>query len=611
MKNYTKHLAKLSLSLLFLTIAYFNSFAQTKISPLFTAVEKDAPSIDDAQKEIFDKSETDENTVYQSLVQIGEVEKFLENGVVSFKFPNISDVLTATTNYTTKSEQEGFVWNGTLADDKGDITIISKDGAKYGGITYDDHYYSFDDIGKGTVLVREVVTPEGGHALDAGIKDPLEPQSPSEYFCELDPNVKEIDVLYLFTPNAGSATAMKNKANQTTTEMNLICSNSQALVHFNTVATLSMPIPNFDKPIDPKGYEPGEVSKMATWASNTQSVKDLRQANGADIVIVLYKGPTKYTGGVGTVFGSFAGTDKAGAYILAHTDFVVSKKYQIAMLGAAEILGAGSEARSGLYTDSRPHKYGSRFTVVHEGVPVNKSRYISNPNVQDGGADTGVANSRDNVRAMNKKACEVSNYYYPKGVDYSVGMQITGSKCIDHFWIQIFPLPEVEADVKEYCVEISTDGINFTAPDCNSYPKFLIFNPSSSSKLYIKCTIKLKNGTINSTTHTVDLKGCIDDPIPTLNRQARTNIDVKAIFITPNPAKDDFSALVTGFQDQNVKMNILDSKSSNVVFSIDKNVTSNEYYQDFNTSNLLDGIYFLQLISDETIITKKIVIAHD
>ena len=614
MKIHNKKSVKFIFGLAFLTVAYFNGLAQIKISPLFTTVEKDAPSIDNAQKEFFDKSEADENTVYQKLVKIGDVQSFLENGVVSFQFPNISDVLTAKTNYTTQSEKEGLVWNGVFPDDKGDITIISKDGAKYGGITYGDHYCSFEDIGRATALVREVVTPADGHGSDFRVDKPLEPQAPLTWYCEDGPTDKEIDVLFLFTEEAGTLAAMQQKSNATIVEMNLIAKNSKAQVHFNNVGTKPTPIPNYGKPLDPKGFNKGDVTKQATNAGNILAFKNLREQEKADIVIILYKAPTKYIDAKGTVFGACGGFGKKTSYVMAHVDYVINSKYQIAMLGAAELIGAGSEVTSGLYPYSKPKIYGSKYTVVHSGVPQNKSKYISNPKVKDGSVATGTTNEKDNVLTINKTACQVRDYF-TKGVDVIMNIQpYSTSLCkskplkIDIFTSGLEP--------SEYCISVSTDGINYSIPICQkniSNKNSNIFNiaASNSDKVYIKAVVYEANGYFKKTSTVITRTNCFDNLIPTLNRQAKTNTDIKAIFITPNPAKDDFSALITGFQDQNVKMNILDAKSSNIVFSIDKNVNSNEYYQDFNTSNLPDSIYFLQLISDETIITKKIIVTHD
>ena len=131
---------------------------------------------------------------------------------------------------------------------------------------------------------------------------------------------------------------------------------------------------------------------------------------------------------------------------------------------------------------------------------------------------------------------------------------------------------------------------------------------TGSGTIYVNTIVKEANGYFKETISVIILTNCLDNP--TLNRQFKEN-SIKNVFISPNPTQGDFVTLITGFKDKSVKINLIDAKSSSIISTLDKNIDSDEYNQDFDTPNLTNGLYFLQLISGEIIITKKIIIAHD
>jgi hypothetical protein len=261
MKFLIKNLTLLLLSITLFTINTNSAFSQTNLSDLFTTLSKDDANVPAEQRIFFEKSAQDENTVYQQIVKLRDVNRLFEDERVSFVFPSISEVLIAEKHYVELFPDGGFAWNGVFPDDNGDITIFSKNGAHFGGITYKDEYFSLEDLGNGLTLIRKVATPKDGeNAFEKSRKElPFIPDEDASMLpCNIDYD-REIDVLYLFADNAGTQKQMDQKATETTTDMNLVATNSKINVHFNNVGVKPYPFPKFASPANPKGFEKEEL----------------------------------------------------------------------------------------------------------------------------------------------------------------------------------------------------------------------------------------------------------------------------------------------------------------------------------------------------------------
>ncbi len=466
MVNHKKNLFQVILYLTLLTSSYLSA---QEISPLFTSISKESSFVNADQAKIYDEYALDEKVLYTQFVRIDDLRNFLVDNSITFNFPPVNAILTAKTNYTEKFDSENYVWNGIFPNDEGDITIISEGKLRYGNLTYKDHFYSFEDTGNGLSLIKEIETPEGEVIASNGKTDePTDISELAKVTCS-PTEIYNVDVLFLFTEKVENLSKATKIANSTITEMNLICKNSSANATFTSVGIEPMPIPNFDNPDGPNFFFAPTLPARTDGAAADLTIKNLRESKGADIVFILYNGPTQLRLPNGTIIGNIFGAEtllplsKSGPYFLIHKDFATNSKYQIAMVLGGRSLGAGTEILAGRYPDSRPHKYGSKFSVMHHAGPKNKSKFISNPKVLDGGVATGIVDKEDNVKAINTTVCTVSSYFDSEKPAKS---EIFFDKpCIGkpfEIWIEHSGFKTNTNTVYQF--SYSTDGIKYSTP---------------------------------------------------------------------------------------------------------------------------------------------------
>ncbi len=123
--------------------------------------------------------------------------------------------------------------------------------------------------------------------------------------------------------------------------------------------------------------------------------------------------------------------------------------------------------------------------------------------------------------------------------------------------------------------------------------------------VFVKVTFKDLDGYLKTTILRIPLVNCLEGD-PTSNKQVRQDIT-----ISPNPANDEFNVLIEGMKNKNVILNILDTRSSKTLKSKSFTIITDESVELFKTEGLMNGIYYLQLLSDGINITKPIIISHE
>jgi hypothetical protein len=415
----------------------------------------------------------------------------------------------------------------------------------------------------------------------------------------------------LFTEKVGNLNKATQIANSIITEMNLISKNSSATCTFTSVGVQPMPIPNLDKPDDPKYYFGATLPARVDGAAADFNVRNLRESKGADIVFILYNGPTQLKAPNGTIIGEIFGAEaeyplsKSGPYFLVHKDFATHSQYQIAMIHGGRALGCGTERWLGRYPDSRPHKYGSKFSVMHHAGPKNKSKFISNPKVLDGGLATGIVDKEDNVKAIKYTVCTVSNYFDSKK-PAKCEIIVAGNACIGkpfEIWVEHSGFKTDYNTVFKF--SHSTNGQNYSTPVSKNSIFYTVPALSNTNTVYVRVSFTDLEGYQKMTTLKIPLVNCLEGD-PTSNKQ-----DGQDITISPNPANDEFNVLIKGMKNKNVTLNILDARSSRTIKSKSTTIITDESVELFKTEGLMNGIYYLQLLSDGINITKPIIITHE
>lgn len=422
--NLTKKLYKerVTKTMLFVALIFFtfNLFGQERF-------------IEESTQSFSELNESESNRFYKiqsrgmytnyNLVEFGSLAELQEEGKITINLPDddCEDLIYKAKSVKYESELD-YVWYGVLEstaeeDDcdcrLGTITLISSEHGKIGHIIVDDKTFEVLQIGDDKFLLAEL---DGSKFTESecGVdhKTPVHGLE-NERNLQLRNNGNcDVRCLVLFTNNAllaeGDVAAINNRVNLAIEQTNQALSNSDV-----DACQLRIELAG----VEPFGFIESQFIDVDVNAlANDVNAQILRNAFGADIVVMLTDGP--YGGTFGIV--EAIGPNDNSAYSIVETGAATTGRFTFAH-EVAHLFGGGhdNDPRDGIphghsfrTGNFLPCIFGSKQrTILHRaGADDVRIQHYSNPDVKFDGKKTGKKDKRDNARQLRNEACVVAQF---------------------------------------------------------------------------------------------------------------------------------------------------------------------------------------------------------
>lgn len=524
--------------------------------------------------------------------------------LVSLPWLNCPNIIFTVKNVEYNNEGD-YYWYGTINSNEeedipctdGSITLMAKDGEKFGTLILDGESYEFFELGEGLQVFTRFKTEllnenECGNAIQNNLpNDTLayEPRNSNVNRVTQCQGNSEVKVLVLWTDAAEMAEGNINNRialaiNQTNqcfynsivyqSGIKLVLAGSQRIAFNETQNTLT------------------DINNLAS----STNVQALRNAFQADIVILLTNGNYGETFGrvhkIGPIFAS--------AYGIVQTNSATGGRFTFAheighLFGARH--DAGADPTPG-FAHGMGFTTGFIFTKLRYTLlctmPAGKSREqnYSNPDVRIKNKPTGSYGSNDNARQLRLTGFTVANFYPNQVPGFNVGI-------INDFATACFT-GSAEADVQcgtapfIYLWESNYNGFGGWQTVGNT--EIVNFNVDCYdwAVLYLKLTVTDANG--QSTT--------ITKPY-TISHHQRMNINkmgslpveklVTTARIYPNPAAKFIRIDMNLITNENVKVSIIGLTGSLQKVLFYGLTPKGSKHIDLNTSEMPNGFYFIKI----------------
>lgn len=586
------------------------------------------------------------------IVELGNLSRIQENGFIRVDLENSN---CGSVKYKAKtveySTDENFYWYGSLVSkdtcecSEGTLTLMAKEGRTFGYFSVDDDAYDIEalSINKSTVSKIDNSKLTDG---ECGVTAKMERKEKKNVDTSVENRGSNghcnVRALVLYTDAANDAEAnIQDRIDFFVARTNQALENSGVSSCKLRILLAGDPIPI------PIPFAEGiAIENDLNTLADDDTIKNLREIRHADIVILLTNG--NYVGNSGgNIFGfAFVGATKEEAYTIVEVDFPNSR-FTFAH-EVAHLFGAGHEddERVGI-----PHAkqflkcFKRKRTILRRTGKIGRIQHYSNPKVKYKGKKTGTKGKRDNAHQLINKACFVANFENDETFYTSIWSQNdnnpedieVSSVCpcgITQLEAKYFGPPN-GADV-QYEWRISTNGINYG--DILSVNKFFGLNTYDMCDhegswcfdvcLDIDIFVQLKstgpNGEIRKNTrHFVTAstwpeqnqmtQSCIDDSpmIGSSNSKGsalQSLQPLNELSVYPNPTKDNIVISMALDFSNHVLVNLYHIGSKEKTLILDKVVDKGSFSFTVNTGNLPNGVYFINALIGDKILTRKFVV---
>lgn len=520
-----------------------------------------------------------------------------------------------TVKYTSEND---YYWYGVIESndnlpcETGSLTLMARNGEKFGSVTLDGSFFEYKDITGG----KQVLIKHNKEFFTAGCGNkPLpedQPWTPPPYptaplVCPGSPTTDtpgQIDVLVLYTPAAAAKEPnMYNKASLAIQHANQAFLNS-SLNSFNTRLNLVwvLPFAFTETPSDVKG----DVIRI----SGNTTAQNLRNAYKADLVIVF----------TGVNYGNVAGiVPDIGpinnlAYAIVDVNYVLSAGYTFAhevghLFGARHHDDPNGTIEHGMIFQTGFLSLKDNYTIMAGSA--NETcviQHFSNPYVSYKNSSTGTVAYRNNAQKIFSTSYALSNFRYSlAGVYAPFVVEIIAPAemyMCNTYTSQIQAKLTCGVAPFSYEWRTSLNGILFGAVLGTSYNYDLLppcFVPTSNRfpvQLFVQLKVTDGNGFITTTEVPILIS---DLPLSKLNNGTKKNATIfseKNVLVQniyPNPSKDGINIVVNTSAREIVSIDIIDMLGKKYEVISEKEIQG-EYKHHINP-NLSNGLYQLRCIT--------------
>ena len=537
------------------------------------------------------------------IVTIGDLPTLQENGILEFQIPDNGCLIKAKSNRVRYFDDNNYSWSAIIITDSiegnncrdGSITIIKKEGKYIGNILIGEDSYAIEDLGEGKqFLVKhdyEDIELICGNELDT-VQIPENFNSDNAKF--RNGNGCPVSILVVYTQNAENSVA----------DIHLTI--DYAVEQTNNAFQKS----NVDFELELAGVEAVNFTETSGIGGDlnlligNQEIQNLKELYFADIVVLLTDGN----------YGKNHGKARIGPNIDQPYAIVEAPEISSGRTFPHEV-GHLFGCRHEKYHDNNgPYEHANRFnlswfqqrrTIMWHAANRATILHYSNPNVAYSGEITGVHDKKDNARKLNETNCEVALFE----TDPSINLPLTGylsgpyAVCVDEAVPVVAHISPPPNSLYNFDWSYSYDGFNYTNLNINSFSVYIPgmdVPPTSqiSYPIYIKLVVTdLIDGdfitlfkSVEATNEDIGQESpCSHSPLIKPNQNLDKLVTNNLIF--PNPVSTELQFEIKDIDEfqsitiYNLKGNKLITRERNGLGKV-------------NVSNLLPGVYFVQIIND-------------
>ena len=518
--------------------------------------------------------------------------------------PCVDLIFTATkVDYISEND---YYWSGFIDSDVdapckgGSITLMAKNGEKFGSIIFDDYSYEFQDLGDGVQALSRFKTEMidenecGINSNTPGYRVGSQPEENNPSVNRIIPCQAncEVRVLVLWTQAAQNIEAnINNRIALAIAQTNQAYQNSQVGEASVRIVLAGSQMINFVE--TPNQIQP-DVNALAARAD----VQALRNILQADLVVLLTNG--NYGGFYGVV--QAIGPNFNGAYSITQTNAATGGRFTFAhevghLFGARHDIDPTGTIEHGYTFNTGVIFTKHRYTLLAT-MPARKTRELnySNPDVKIKNKATGTANHNNNAQQHRNTGCTVANFFANPFPPFSLNIDAVQQDCYQG-WADAV----VQCGTAPYTFnwEMSLDGMDYQ-PLGNTESVNFYFYCQSNTFLNLRLTVT--DATLTSLTTYRHLEISNGYPLRPAHEKAIISYTENSPIIQrvyPNPPGSMMQIELMLPNTGNISVDIIDATGNVKKQIFNGNVSIGKKTITVNTTVLNSGIYQIRVTTKD------------
>ena len=602
-------------SILFLCFIFSFSVLQAQKSQYITRVTSAKLTLTQTQQNMLNRVQSNPFYKSWSWVTLGTITDSQDStGVLYINIPGRTGIVKAAPKNITADSSTTYQWYGNVINDDstGYVYISCKSGKTTASIGLLGEDYDIFSTDNNMHLMVQYDTAKLNKLNRCGTDGSVLTTSRKKKD-SLSTNILQTcqdytRVLVLYTPAALQAVADINQAI------------SLCVAHFNTtiynsgitsgavVQLAGSQLFNFTE-----SYSP--VNDAATLAADANA-QAARNNTNADFVVLLNN-----TSLWGSTYGVAASIDptNASAYAIANINTAFNQRETFThesghLYGCRHDVGAdptGVPYAHGYSYTSNLQKYSTVMATINNSG--SRMQNFSNPNVVVHGKATGTVNSENNAREVSEQFNTINGFRSP--VFHPLGATATASKAEGCCYGSVSFEAIYSCGVAPYTFEwhSSSDGVNYgsniiaTTEITNQYIPCI-----TGSWWYLKVIVRSSDGqsstgfTKVAINHSCNGGKIANNPLTKNSLKEQTTLS--SLHIQPNPTSGIANISFAISKPAKIKLSIYNSFGQLIKIVVDSQLQQGQYTRVFDAGNLPKGIYLCQLVIDNSVQTKSIIV---